>query len=127
MNIPSLFTDRLALRPLVQADASNLHRIYQMEGVLRYFPGQPPPPFESVERYITGQEKHWEKYGYGNWGILPSGQNEIIGWTGLHFLPELDETEVGFILSPSTGAKATPQKSRRLAFPLGLNSATLRI
>ena len=78
MNIPSLFTDRLALRPLVQADASNLHRIYQMEGVLRYFPGQPPPPFESVERYITGQEKHWEKYGYGNWGILPNDENEII-------------------------------------------------
>ena len=57
-----------------------------------------PPPLEKVQRFLAGQQAHWEKYGYGNWGILPEGEKEIVGWAGLQFLPELNETEVGFLL-----------------------------
>lgn len=96
--IPSLRTSHLTLRPLQPADAGALHRIYQSEGVLRYFPNPSPPPLEKVERFIAAQQAHWEKHGYGNWGILPDGAGEIIGWVGLQYLPELEETEVGFLL-----------------------------
>ena len=96
--IPSIRTPHLVLRPLQEADAGVLHRIYQTEGVLRYFPDPAPPPLEKVQRFITVQQAHWEKHGYGNWGILPEGQAELIGWAGLQYLPELDETEVGFLL-----------------------------
>jgi len=75
-----------------------LQNIYQSEGVLRYFPSTDPPPMEKIQRFILGQEEHWQKHGYGNWGILPVGGDEIIGWAGLQYLPELDETEVGFLL-----------------------------
>jgi ribosomal-protein-alanine N-acetyltransferase len=96
--IPTLQTNHLTLRSLQPTDAEVLHRIYQSEGVLRYFPNPTPPPLQSVHRFITAQQAHWEKYGYGNWGILPEGEREIIGWAGLQFLPELNETEVGFLL-----------------------------
>lgn len=95
---PSLSTGRLTLRPFLPEDALVLHRIYQTEGVLRYFPNPVPPPLEKVERFVLLQDAHWEKYGYGNWGILPGGLEQIIGWVGLQYLPELDETEVGFLL-----------------------------
>jgi RimJ/RimL family protein N-acetyltransferase len=71
-----------------------------MDGALTYFPSTTPPPLEKVERFIAGQLAHWEQYGYGNWGIQPINEFEIIGWAGLQYLPELDETEVGFLLSP---------------------------
>jgi len=96
--IPTLQIGRLTLRPLQPEDAQVLHRIYQSEGVLRYFPNPAPPPLERVQRFLAGQQAHWEKYGYGNWGILPEGEKEIVGWAGLQFLPELNETEVGFLL-----------------------------
>jgi RimJ/RimL family protein N-acetyltransferase len=96
--IPSIKTSRLILQPLLPADAIVLHRIYQAEGVLRYFPNPTPPPLEKVQHFITGQQAHWEKHGYGNWGILLQGGKEIIGWAGLQFLPELNETEVGYLL-----------------------------
>jgi RimJ/RimL family protein N-acetyltransferase len=95
---PSLRTLRLTLRPLQPEDAEVLHHVYQSEGVLRYFPNPAPPPLEKVQRFIIGQQAHWETYGYGNWGILPDGECEIIGWAGLQYLPELNETEVGFLL-----------------------------
>jgi len=96
--IPTIKTARLTLRPLQPADALTLHRVYQTDGVLRYFPNPAPPPLEKLERFIADQQKHWEKYGYGNWGILPTDRDEIIGWAGLQFLPELNETEVGYLL-----------------------------
>lgn len=96
--LPSLRTSRLTLRPLQPNDAEALHRIYQTEGVLRYFPNPIAPPLEKVQRLITAQQVHWETQGYGNWGLLPDGEEEIIGWAGLQYLLELDETEVGFLL-----------------------------
>jgi RimJ/RimL family protein N-acetyltransferase len=60
-------------------DAQALHRIYQNEGVLRYFPNPHPPGLERVERFITNQQAHWEQHGYGNWGVLPDGEGDIIG------------------------------------------------
>ncbi|MBN2549829.1 MAG: GNAT family N-acetyltransferase [Anaerolineales bacterium] len=98
LNQAQVQTPHLTLRPLEPADADALHRIYQSEGVLRYFPNPSPPPLEKVQRFIAGQLAHWEKFGYGNWGILPAGETEIIGWAGLQYLPELEETEVGFLL-----------------------------
>jgi RimJ/RimL family protein N-acetyltransferase len=95
---PSLRTPRLNLRPLLPEEAGVLHRIYQSEGVLRYFPNPAPPPLEKLQRFVAGQQAHWEEHGYGNWGILPDGEREIIGWAGLQYLPELGETEVGFLL-----------------------------
>jgi ribosomal-protein-alanine N-acetyltransferase len=95
---PSIRTPSLTLRPLQPADADALYQIYKTEGVLQYFPNPVPPPLEKVERFIAGQGTHWEKHGYGNWGVLLEGKDEIIGWAGLQYLPELEETEVGFLL-----------------------------
>ena len=96
--IRTIRTARLTLRPIQLGDAEVLHRIYQSDGVLRYFPNPHPPFLEKVERFIAGQNAHWEQYGYGDWGILPEEIDQIIGWAGLQFLPELGETEVGFLL-----------------------------
>ena len=98
IQVPTIQTPRLTLRPFQPADAEVLHRIYQSEGVLRYFPNPTPPPLERVQRFVAAQSTHWERHGYGNWGILPDGEHEIVGWAGLQFLPELNETEVGFLL-----------------------------
>ena len=95
---PYIHTSHLALRPLQLEDAEVLQRIYQSEDVLRYFPNPVPPPLEKIQRFIVGQQEHWEKHGYGNWGILLDGERKIIGWVGLQYLPDLDETEVGFLL-----------------------------
>ncbi len=52
MEIPPVRTARLILRQLQPEDAEVLFRIYQSEGVLRYFPITVPPPLEKVQRFI---------------------------------------------------------------------------
>jgi RimJ/RimL family protein N-acetyltransferase len=117
--IPTLQTERMTLRPLAPTDAAVLHRIYQTEGVLQYFPFTTPPPLESLQRFILGQQKHWEKHGYGNWGLLPAGESEIIGWAGLQYLPELDETEVGFLLDRPFWGRGYATQTAKLSLDFG--------
>lgn len=54
-----------------------------------------------MQKLIEGQQKHWEKHGYGNWGIVLLGRSEITGWAGPQFLPETGETDVGYLLDRS--------------------------
>ena len=113
IQIPTLRTTHLILRPFVAADATVLHRIYQTESVLQYFPNPTPPPLEKVERFVAYQQTHWEKYGYGNWALTIQGNDEVIGWAGLQFLPETNETEVGYLLdSPHWGKGYATQAAR---------------
>ncbi len=123
--IPTFQTVSLTLRPLRETDAPILHRIYQMKGVLAYFPTTVPPPLEKVGRWIASQEKHWLEHGYGNWGITPQGATEIVGWAGLQFLPELDETEVGFLLSSEYWGKGYATEAALAALQFGFDRIRL--
>ena len=54
--------------------------------------------YEKPENIEGGEHHLFTGYAYGNWGAVPAGGIEIIGWAGLQYLPELEETEVGFLL-----------------------------
>ena len=125
IQIPILQSGVLILQPLQPSDADALHRIYQSEGVLRYFPVTTPPPLESVRRFIAGQQTHWEKYGYGNWGLTLEGQREIFGWAGLQYLPELDETEVGFLLDRPYWGRGYATAAAKASLDFGFGHARL--
>ncbi len=76
-----------------------MHQILEAEGVLRYYPTSDPPDLERVERLITRQIEHWEAHGYGWWAVDVVANGELIGWNGLQYLPETDETEIGYLLA----------------------------
>jgi RimJ/RimL family protein N-acetyltransferase len=124
-SIPTLTTPNLTLRPLAAADAAALHRIYQAEGVLRYFPNPIPPPLEKVERFIVSQQAHWDRYACGNWGIAPAASGELAGWAGLQFLPETGETEVGYLLDPSAWGKGYATQAARASLRYGFETLHL--
>ena len=123
--IPSIQTFHLILRSLQSNDAKVMYQIYQTEGVLRYFPNPSPPSLEKVERFITGQQAHWEKYSYGNWGIVPKDKSETIGWAGLQYLPELDETEVGFLLDKPFWGKGYATEAAQACVRFGFEEIKL--
>jgi len=92
----------LTLRPFVEDDVDPLHRVMGDREVLRYFPSSDPPSRERIERLIEFQLEHWEKHGYGWWAVVLRAEQRaalpLIGWAGLQYLPETDETEVGYLL-----------------------------
>jgi RimJ/RimL family protein N-acetyltransferase len=125
MTATTLRTDRLTLRPLEPSDAVVLHRIYQSDGVLRYFPTTVPPPLEKLERFVATQREHWEKHRFGNWAVLPDGETDIAGWAGLQYLPELGVTEVGFLLDRPFWGRGFATEAARESIRVGFEDCAL--
>ena len=99
MDIPTIRTERLGLRPFQLQDADPLHGILRIPGVLEYFPNPDPPDRERVLKIIHQQIDHWDEHDYGWWAVVPDRRDQLIGWSGLQYLPETDEIEIGYLLS----------------------------
>ncbi len=124
--IPTLHTAHAVLRPWGLEDAPRLLEIMQEEDIFKYFPPSPPPTLEKAQRYISHQLSHWEKYGYGHWAVTIKGDGQVVGWNGLEFLPETEETEVAYILSRPARGKGIASEAARVAVEFGFRSAGLK-
>jgi ribosomal-protein-alanine N-acetyltransferase len=98
VEIPKIETMRLWLRPFTPADNALMHQLMNGKDVMRYFPGTQSPTLEQIERMLAGQAQHWQEHGYGWWAVELKATQMLIGWCGLQYLPETDETEVGYLL-----------------------------
>jgi ribosomal-protein-alanine N-acetyltransferase len=100
MSIPTLHTSNLLLRSWTPEDATALFEILQEPDILKYFP---PTCFtlEKTQRYIAHQLKHWQERGFGHWAVVTPSDGHVVGWSGLEYLPELDEIEIAYLLRES--------------------------
>ena len=125
MDIPTITTDRLVLRPFEERDAEPLLHILGEKDSLRYFPSPDPPPLERVERLVAHQLKHWEEHGLGWWAVEPGHKPELIGWVGLQFLPETEETEVAYLLSKAHWGKGLATEGAMASLEFGFQHLKL--
>ncbi|MBL8061649.1 MAG: GNAT family N-acetyltransferase [Anaerolineales bacterium] len=122
----SLKTDRLVLRPFTVEDPPVLFNIVQEPDIFQYFPTRTAWPLEKVERYIHHQLGHWEKFGYGHWAVTLSESSQLMGWCGLEFLPDTNETEVGYLLSGEYWGKGYATEAASASVKFGMNESGLK-
>jgi RimJ/RimL family protein N-acetyltransferase len=125
MDIPTIQTARLVLRPWSPDDAEAWFRILQEDGVLRYFPDPTPPARKKADAYIAHHLAHWKEHGYGHWAVAMPEDNRVIGWTGLEYLPELSETEVAYLLSRTVWGHGFASEAAQAALEYGFEAAGL--
>ncbi|MNJ85681.1 anhydro-N-acetylmuramic acid kinase [compost metagenome] len=95
MNKTLLETERLYLREMTPEDAESAYLLNLDPEVIRYTGDD---SFESIEEAKAFLEKydHYQKYGFGRWGVILKATNEYLGWCGLKYTPELDEFDIGY-------------------------------
>jgi len=125
MTIPTLTTAHLHLRPWQIEDAETLLGILQEKDILQYFPPTSPATLEKMERYICFHQAHWQERGYGHWAVVTRQEEKVIGWTGLEFLPDTQETEVAYLLSHAFWGKGMATEAAQAALDFGFQSAGL--
>jgi len=89
-------TERLVLREFVPDDADAMVRLNADPEVIRY---TGDPPFASVDEACELLAELHERYardGFSRWAVIRRDTGEFIGWCGLSYRPELDETDLGF-------------------------------
>jgi len=124
--VPTITTPRLVLRPWQIEDADTLFDILQQKDILRYFPRTTPPPKDRVEKYIAYHLNHWQERGYGHWAVVVNGTSQVIGWCGLEFLPETEETEVAYLLSTPFWGKGFATEAARASLGYGFDVVRLQ-
>ena len=124
-HIPTITTPHLTLRPLTLDDLDAMFRIFSETDMLKYFPNPNPPTMDRAQRMIETQIQQWQNYGLGSWGVVPHGETEIAGWNGLQYLPETNETEVGYMLSRKFRGKGYSTEGARAGLEFGFKSLGL--
>jgi [ribosomal protein S5]-alanine N-acetyltransferase len=91
-----LETERLRLREMYPEDAEAMFNLNSDPEVVQY---TGDGPFESVEAariFLTGYRNVYRNSGYGRWITELKSTGEIIGWCGLKFLVDHNQTDVGY-------------------------------
>lgn len=96
---PAITTPRLTLRPFRPDDTPALFTILNAPDIMQYLPNPTTPDLGRVERLVARQIEQWETHGRAFWALEWQASGELIGWCGLQYLPQTDETEVGYLLA----------------------------
>ena len=116
----TITTSRLNLRPFTLEDTDPFHEILLGKDVLRYFPSSEPPPRERVEKWIRQVLAHWQAHGYGLWAVESRASGELLGRTGLQWLPETGEIEVDFLFDRRFWGQGFATEAGRVSLRFGL-------
>ncbi|MDG2014596.1 MAG: GNAT family N-acetyltransferase [Pirellulaceae bacterium] len=92
-------TKRLLLRRFRLEDAEDAFAMNQDPKVTRFIPGESNATVEAVQQLIqTTTLSDYEKYGYGRMAIIHKTDGHFMGFSGLKFLPDLQEVDLGYRL-----------------------------
>ena len=90
-----LETERLKLREILPSDAEMMYNLNLDPEVIRYTGDPPFASVEEAENFIQNYPDY-KKNGYGRWAVIRKADDEVLGWCGLKYLPEDDETDIGY-------------------------------
>ncbi|WP_298903441.1 GNAT family N-acetyltransferase [uncultured Psychroserpens sp.] len=93
-------TERLLLREITLDDKEALFKLHSNPEVQKYT-GE--PVVKSIEAMTKAIEKriiNYKKYGFGRWATILKNGNQFVGWSGLAYLPEFDEIDLGYRFLP---------------------------
>ena len=98
LEIPTLETERLTLRPFREADVDPFFALSQDPDVMRYVGDRRVPTLQETWRAVAGWLGHWALRGYGQWAIEERGRGRLIGRAGIINPVDWPGPEVGYLL-----------------------------
>lgn len=123
-----LETPRLLLREFHEEDAPHFYKLNEDPEVTRYTGDLPFRDEEAARQFLLDYDQY-EKHGYGRWAVLLKPENtrpEWIGWCGLKYIPELDETDVGFRFFRSYWGRGYATEAARACLAYGFGALGLK-
>ena len=99
-------TDRLILRRFDIKDFKEVYDFGSNKEVQKYTGDIIIESRDAAKELIKNVwYEDYKKYGYGRWATIYKPDNKLIGFAGLKYLPEIDETDIGFRFLPEYWGK----------------------
>jgi RimJ/RimL family protein N-acetyltransferase len=87
-------TERLTLRRLTVNDLDELMALHAHPEIVRFM----GPPDRHNAEWLGGVDEDWREWGYGRIALTDRNTGMLLGRTGIKFLHQFRETELGWIL-----------------------------
>lgn len=121
----NLETTRLKLRRFTPADAPALARLYGDDVVMRYMLSgtgqqsgsglQRGNALERAKSNILNFNQHWDRRGFGVWAVTDRADGHLLGQCGLRYIPELDATELLYLLNKTVWGRGLASEAAAAA------------
>jgi len=121
-------TERTIIRRFTEADLDAYFRMGSDPEIVRYT-GDPGGGFRDREQALeimhSAPLADYEKYGFGRMAIEVTSSGEVIGFTGLKFLPEFEEVDIGYRLFPEHWGKGLATETAKASLEHGFTELDL--
>lgn len=95
-------THRAILRRFTLEDAKDTYELNSNLEVQKFTGDELVTSLERAKELMSKISfKDYDTYGYGRWAVVHKEDKKVIGFAGLKYLPEVDETDIGYRFLPS--------------------------
>ena len=120
-------TERLLIRPFKMEDIEPSYIMNLDAEVSRYTGDGGIVSKEEIERRIVENVfGDYEKHGFGRLAVELKGENKFIGFTGLKYLEDMDEVDLGYRFMKEYWGKGIATESAKACVNLGFNKLGLK-
>ena len=94
-------TGRLILRRFTLDDLRAFHQLCSRPEIIRYAQSTPLASLEEARAMMHAAPFHdYATYGYGRFACVWKESGEVIGFSGVKYVPEIGDTELGYRFLP---------------------------
>ena len=120
-------TERLLIRPFKIEDIEPSYTMNLDAEVSKYTgDGGIVSKKEIERRIIENVFGDYEKHGFGRLAVELKGENKFIGFTGLKYLEDMDEVDLGYRFMKEYWGKGIATESAKACVNLGFNTLGLK-
>lgn len=122
---PILETNRLILRELNIDDAKNFYELNLNPNVVKYTGDKAFANVAEAQIFLNNY-KDYEINGFGRWAVIDKSNGEFLGWCGLKYVQELNETDIGFRFFEKHWGKGFATESAKACLEFGFEKLKLK-
>ena len=120
-------TERLLIRPFKMEDIEPSYKMNLDAEVSRYTgDGGVVSKKEIERRIIENVFGDYQKHGFGRLAVELKGENKFIGFTGLKYLEDMNEVDLGYRFMKKYWGKGIATESAQACVNLGFNTLGLK-
>ena len=92
---------------------------------MRHWAPGPDKTEQDTARRISEINAHWNEHGFGDWAVIEKASSELIGFSGLHFIADMKEVNIGYAFHPSCWRKGLGHETCRAVLDHGFEKLEL--